>query len=100
MALTILSEPELRRCVGLDLELVDAIEGGFTALAAGDVVMPPILHMAIGQARGEVDVKTAHVPGMDSFAIKVSWPGPRPDVSRCGIGAMPWRCCPSWPRRL
>lgn len=34
--------------------------------------MPPILHMAIAEANGEVDVKTAYVPSLDSFAIKVS----------------------------
>ena len=34
--------------------------------------MPPILSMAIPAHHGEVDVKTAFVPGLDSFAIKVS----------------------------
>jgi ornithine cyclodeaminase len=34
--------------------------------------MPPILHMALPEANGEVDVKTAYVPGLPSFAIKVS----------------------------
>jgi ornithine cyclodeaminase len=49
-----------------------SIEEGFTALVGGGVVMPPILHMSIPAANGEVDVKTAWVPGLDSFAIKVS----------------------------
>jgi len=34
--------------------------------------MPPILSMAIAERHAEVDVKTAYVPGLDSFAIKVS----------------------------
>ena len=34
--------------------------------------MPPILSMGIHEFNGEVDVKTAYVPGTDSFAIKVS----------------------------
>jgi ornithine cyclodeaminase/alanine dehydrogenase-like protein (mu-crystallin family) len=72
MALTILTEAELRRAVSLDLEVVDAIAEAFSALAAGEVVMPPILHMALPAANGEVDVKTAWVPGLPSFAIKVS----------------------------
>lgn len=72
MPLTILTEAELRRCVALDAEVVDAIEGAFSALASGRVVMPPILHMALPEANGEVDVKTAYVPGLTSFAIKVS----------------------------
>ena len=69
---TILTEAELRKCVALDLDAVSIVEGAFRALAEGGVVMPPILSMAIEAHRGEVDVKTAYVPGLDSFAIKVS----------------------------
>ncbi|MCB1358643.1 MAG: cyclodeaminase, partial [Maritimibacter sp.] len=58
--------------VGLDLTAVDVIERAFAALAAGDVVMPPILSMDLPQVNGEVDVKTAWIPGFDGFAIKVS----------------------------
>jgi ornithine cyclodeaminase len=70
--ITILTEAELRRCVGLDAEVIDAIADAFTALAAGRVVMPPILHMDLPEAHGEVDVKTAYVAGLPSFALKVS----------------------------
>jgi ornithine cyclodeaminase len=34
--------------------------------------MPPILRLDIPEHRGEVDVKTAYVPGVDGFAIKIS----------------------------
>lgn len=68
----ILKESELRDAVSLDIEAVDCIERGFVALAGGTVVMPPILSMAIAPHNGEVDVKTAYVPGIDSFAIKMS----------------------------
>ena len=34
--------------------------------------MPPILRLDIPEHRGEVDVKTAYVPGIDGFAIKIS----------------------------
>jgi ectoine utilization protein EutC len=70
--ITILTEAELRQCVELDLEVIAAIADAFTALAAGRVVMPPILHMDLPEARGEVDVKTAYVSGLPSFALKVS----------------------------
>lgn len=72
MALTIFTEPELRRAVALDEAAIEAIAGAFAALAAGRVVMPPILHMSLPEVNGEVDVKTAYVSGVDSFAIKVS----------------------------
>jgi ornithine cyclodeaminase len=69
---TILTEKELRASAALDLEAVAIVEQAFAALARGGVVMPPILSMSIPDHHGEVDVKTAYVPGLDSFAIKVS----------------------------
>ncbi|MEZ5847397.1 MAG: ectoine utilization protein EutC [Geminicoccaceae bacterium] len=71
-AIRILGEAELRRAVTLDHAAVDCIENAFRALAGGGVVMPPILSMPIHAFNGEVDVKTAYVPGVDSFAIKIS----------------------------
>ncbi len=68
----IVTEADLRRTVGLDLTAVDVVERAFAALADGGVVMPPILSMDLPQANGEVDVKTAYIPGLDGFAIKVS----------------------------
>ena len=68
----ILTEAELRAAVPLDLAAVDTVEAAFSALAEGGVVMPPILSMDLPQVNGEVDVKTAWIPGFDGFAIKVS----------------------------
>ncbi len=68
----ILTEADLRGLVRLNLPAIDAVERAFAALASGKVVMPPVLSMAIAEANGEVDVKTAYIPGFDGFAIKVS----------------------------
>lgn len=68
----IMTEAGLREVVALDLETVDVIEAAFAALAGGEVVMPPILSMDLPAANGEVDVKTAYIPGFEGFAIKVS----------------------------
>lgn len=68
----IVSAAELRATVGLDLAMVDVIERAFEFLASGAVVMPPILSMELAEVNGEVDVKTAYIPGFDGFAIKVS----------------------------
>ncbi|MCW3783617.1 cyclodeaminase [Defluviimonas salinarum] len=68
----ILNETELRRAAPLNLEAIDTVESCFRALAGPGVVMPPILSMEMKEANGEVDVKTAYLPGMDSFAIKIS----------------------------
>jgi ornithine cyclodeaminase len=70
--MTILTEAELRRIVTLDLDAVACVENAFRALATLQVAMPPILRLDIPEHRGEVDVKTAYVPGVDGFAIKIS----------------------------
>ncbi|WP_416797449.1 ectoine utilization protein EutC [Ciceribacter azotifigens] len=68
----ILTEAELRTIVPLDRDAVACVENAFHALATRAVAMPPILRLDIPEHRGEVDVKTAYVPGLDSFAIKIS----------------------------
>ncbi|MFB9790381.1 ectoine utilization protein EutC [Shinella granuli] len=68
----ILTEAELRRIVPLDLEAIACVEEAFHALATRAVAMPPILRLDIPEHRGEVDVKTAYVPGLSGFAIKIS----------------------------
>ena len=68
----ILTEHQLRGLVRLDLDIVSCVEEAFRTLATGKVVMPAILRLDIPEHRGEVDVKTAYVPGLDGFAIKIS----------------------------
>jgi ectoine utilization protein EutC len=68
----ILTEAELRKCVKLDLAAVTVVENAFRMLATAKVIMPPILSMEIPEEHGEVDVKTAYIPGLEGFAMKVS----------------------------
>lgn len=70
--IAVLTETDLRALVAVDAEAVAIVEEAFAALAGGAVVMPPVLSMAIEAANGEIDVKTAYVPGLDGFAVKVS----------------------------
>ena len=60
---------QIQDVVSLDRDALEAVEAGFRALGEGNVVQPPILSMAIEEANGEVDVKTAYIPGFDGFAI-------------------------------
>jgi ornithine cyclodeaminase len=69
---TLLSESDLRSFIALDAASVDAIEHAFRLLATAAVAMPPILRLDIPEHNGEVDVKTAYLPGLERFAIKVS----------------------------
>ena len=70
--MTLLTEAELRKIVTLDLDAVACVENAFRALATLPVAMPPILRLDIHENRGEVDVKSAYVAGIDGFAVKIS----------------------------
>ncbi len=72
MEITILTESEIRSCVTLDREAISAVAEGFARLAAGEATLPPILRVDIPEHRGEVDVKTAYLHGLDRFAIKIA----------------------------
>jgi ectoine utilization protein EutC len=72
MTITILTEAEIRSCVGLNEEAISAVANGFTSLAAGEVTLPPIVRIDVPEHEGEVDIKTAYVRGLDSFAIKIA----------------------------
>ncbi|MBP1842971.1 ornithine cyclodeaminase [Rhizobium petrolearium] len=70
--MVILTEKDLSKLVPLDRGAVACVEDAFHALATKPVAMPPILRLDIPEHRGEVDVKTAYVPGIEGFAIKIS----------------------------
>ena len=68
----VLNESDIRSCVSLDEVALDEVTKGFTALAKGHVTLPPILRIDVEENHGEVDVKTAYIQGLDSFAIKIA----------------------------
>jgi ornithine cyclodeaminase len=72
MDVNILREAEIRECVGMNEEAVGAVALGFTRLAEGRVSLPPVIRVDVESRHGEVDIKTAYVEGLDSFAIKVA----------------------------
>ena len=68
----ILQENEIKKCVEINNDLIPIIEDAFVSLTKGLTIMPPILRMDIKENHWEVDIKTAYIKGLDSFAIKVS----------------------------
>ena len=72
MTITILNEAEIRECVRLDDAAFEVVTEGFTKIAKGEVTIPPIMRIDIDEHHGEVDVKSAYVHGLDSFAIKIA----------------------------
>jgi ornithine cyclodeaminase/alanine dehydrogenase-like protein (mu-crystallin family) len=69
--LTILTESELRQCVTLDAGLVDAIAGGFKALATGGATAAPAQRLWMPDGAGVIQAKTAFVHGTASYAAKI-----------------------------
>jgi ornithine cyclodeaminase len=71
MKVTILTESELRKCVSLNHEVVEAIGEAFTWLAEGKAYMPPIMHIPVPENNGDFDFKSAHTRGLESLAVKL-----------------------------
>ena len=72
MPVLILTESELRACVGYDAQCLRAIEDAFTWISEGKVEMPPVMHIEVAEHRGDVDIKSACVRGLDHLAVKVA----------------------------
>ncbi|MBO1002106.1 cyclodeaminase [Pseudogracilibacillus auburnensis] len=68
----IFTEEEIRKYVQINDEVIQEVEGAFTDLQSKNVQMPPIMRVDIPENNGEVDVKTAYIPGHEMFALKVS----------------------------
>ena len=72
MKITILTEKEIRSCVSMDEDAISVVELGFSKLASGGVSLPPIMRVDVTDKHGEVDIKSAYIHGLDSFAIKIA----------------------------
>ena len=68
----ILREEDLRKAVQLDTEVISAIEQGFAHLWEGNAKVPPIIGLDFPEANGDLDIKTATIRGLDSFAVKIA----------------------------
>lgn len=56
----------------MDEEALAAIERAFTWLEEGRATMPPIMHLSLADRNGDVDIKSAYVRGLPSFAVKIA----------------------------
>lgn len=72
MEVTILTEQEIRESVSFDEEAIEAIGEGFSKLVQGEATVPPILAVPVPENHGEVDVKTAYIRGLETFAVKIA----------------------------
>jgi ornithine cyclodeaminase len=68
----VLVEEEIRRLVGLGDEELAAVEAVYQLISAGAGSMPPIQRIDVPDANGEIDIKSAYLPGYGSIAVKIS----------------------------
>lgn len=71
MSVLIITEKELRNIIKIDHFAIDAVANGFKWLSQGKVTMPPIMHIEVPEHKGDVDIKSAYVQGLDRFAVKI-----------------------------
>lgn len=68
----VLIESDLREAVGFGLEELDAIEAVYPLITSGVGSMPPIMRIDVPERNGEIDIKSAYLPGYSGIAVKVS----------------------------
>lgn len=68
----ILTEGDLRQLVGFGEPEFAAIEAVYPIVSAGQASMPPIMRIEVPERNGEIDIKSAYLPGYDGIAVKVS----------------------------
>lgn len=70
--LAVLTESVIRSLVGMGEEELGAVEAVYPLISEGTAVMPPIMRIDVEDHNGEIDVKSAYLPGYSGIAIKVS----------------------------
>lgn len=67
-----LTEADLRAAVGMGTEELAAIEAVYPLISTGAGSMPPIMRIDVPERNGEIDIKSAYLPGYSGIAVKVS----------------------------
>ncbi|MFI5243052.1 MAG: ornithine cyclodeaminase family protein, partial [Gemmatimonadales bacterium] len=53
-------------------ELIEEIANGFIAYSGGNVIVPPVGHLALTEPEGDVHIKYGYVRGGEVFVVKVA----------------------------
>lgn len=72
MDVPLITEAQLKAVITLERGALEAIADGFKRLSQGEVTQPPIMRIDIPEHHGEVDIKSAYIKGLNSFAVKLS----------------------------
>lgn len=68
----VLTRTDIEAAVGLGRDELASIEAVYPIISAGKAQMPPIMALMIPDHDGEIDIKSAYLPGYDGIAVKVS----------------------------
>lgn len=71
-AIRVLTEADLRSAVGIGHDELDAVEAVYPLISQGVGSMPPIMRIDVPENNGEIDIKSAYLPGYSGIAVKVS----------------------------
>jgi len=71
-SIRVLVEDDLRKAVEIGLDEVEAIEAVYPLVSSGAGSMPPIMRIDVPESNGEIDIKSAYLPGYSGIAVKVS----------------------------
>lgn len=71
-SIRVLTEEDLRAAVGMGPEELAAIEAVYPLISSGAGSMPPIMRIDVPESNGEIDIKSAYLPGYSGIAVKVS----------------------------
>lgn len=71
-AIRVLTEQDLRANVGMSDESLEAVEAVYPLISVGAGSMPPIMRIDVPENNGEIDIKSAYLPGYSGIAVKVS----------------------------
>ncbi len=68
----VLTESDLRQAVGIGPEELAAVEAVYPMISSGTASMPPIMRIDVPEQNGEIDIKSAYLPGYPGIAVKLS----------------------------
>jgi ornithine cyclodeaminase len=71
-SINVLTEADLRAAVGFGADELAAVEAVYPLISARVGSMPPIQRLDVPDHHGEIDIKSAYLPGYPAIAVKVS----------------------------
>ncbi|HCM77272.1 MAG TPA: ornithine cyclodeaminase family protein [Cytophagales bacterium] len=71
---SIISLEQIKKCISAssDASLIQIIEDGFVSYSKGDVIVPPVGHLAFTSPPGDLHIKYGYIKNDDFFVVKMA----------------------------